>query len=221
MPRILNVQSSPNVESSASRSASRAYLERILAADPSSVVVDLDLVANPPSHLSTHHLAAFFAPPEYHSPESARALRTSEDYLQQLFDADIVVVATPMHNLGISSTLKSWIDNILRIGRTFKYDENGQVVGLVSADKKVVIVVGYGGLYSDGPMAVFDYASTYIRAVFNFMGVTDVSVVRAEGMNLGPEMATKGLANAWAAAQQVADSHIGAPVETERPAAVA
>ena len=220
MPRILNVQSSLNIESSASRSASKVYIDRYVAANPDSVVVDLDLVANPPSHLSTHHLAGLFGPPP-HAPESAEALKTSEAYLQQLFDSDVIVVATPMHNLGISSTLKSWIDNLVRRGRTFIFDENGQAIGLVPSSKRLVIVVASGGIYSAGPMAVVDHASSYIKDVFNFMGVSDVSIVRAEGQTMGPDMATKGLANAWAEAQALADRHSGVADKAAEPPASA
>ncbi len=211
MVRLLNVQSSPNLKSSASRSASKAYIERYVAAYPGTVVTDLDLVLNPPSHLGTEHLGAFFAPPEFHTPESAAALRSSEAYLEQFFAADVIVVGTPMHNLCVTSVLKSWIDNILRICRTFKYGDQGQVVGLVSGNKKVVIVIAAGGLYSVGPFVEMDHASTYLTAIFNFMGISDVSVVWAEGMNMGPEMATRGLANAWASAHSLVDSELAAP----------
>lgn len=208
MVRLLNVQSSPNLASSASRSASRAYIDRYVEAHPETIVTELDLILSPPAHLGTDHLGAFFAPPEFHSPESAAALRASEEYLRQFFESDVIVVGTPMHNLCVASVLKSWIDNILRIGRTFKYDEQGQVVGLVEGDKKVVIVLASGGIYSAGPMAAVDHASTYLTAVFNFMGISDVSVIRAEGMNMGPEMATRGLADAWAAARALVEAEL-------------
>src|SRR6187402_112971 len=101
MIRLLNVQSSPNVVNSASRSASKVFVDQYVMSHPDTVVTDLDLVANPPSHIGTEHLGAFFAPPEFHSPASAAALRASEAYLQQLFESDVIVVGTPMHNLGI------------------------------------------------------------------------------------------------------------------------
>lgn len=204
MTTLLNVQSSPNLESSASRSASRVFVSSYLAGHPGTQVIDLDLVLSPPSHISSDHLGAFFAPPEYHSPQHVVALETSEAYLAQLTAADVILIGTPMHNLGIASVLKSWIDNILRIGRTFKYNEQGQAVGLLSPRKQVVLVVASGGIYSTGPMQPFDYASTYVRAVFAFMGITDITVIHAEGMTMGPELATKGLANAWAAADALA-----------------
>lgn len=204
MPVLLNVQSSPNLELSASRSMSRVFVGSYLAANPGSRVIDLDLVRDPPSHICPDHLGAFFAPPEFHSPQNVVALQTSEAYLAQVMAADVILIGTPMHNLGIASVLKSWIDNILRIGRTFRYNEHGQAIGLVSNTKRVVLVLASGGVYSSGPMQPFDYASTYVRSVFNFMGVTDITIVRAEGMTMGPERATLGLASAWTAAEAAA-----------------
>lgn len=209
MTQILNVQSSPNLQFSASRSTAAAYLERYAEMQPDTVVAELDLVLNPPPHLSTDHLGAFFAAPEHHSPANAAALDASERYLEQFLASDIVVVGTPMHNLGIPSVLKSWIDNILRVGRTFRYGEQGEVVGLVTEPKKIVIVLSSGGIYSQGPLAPMDHASTYLTAVFGFMGITDVSVVRAEGMNMGAEMANRGLAKATQAARSLADMGAG------------
>lgn len=211
MAQLLNVQSSPNLEFSASRSAAKAYVERYVKIRPDTVVTELDLMRNPPSHLSADHLGAFFAPPEYHSPASAEALHASERYLEQFLASDIVVVGTPMHNLGVTSVLKSWIDNILRVGRTFRYGEQGEIIGLVTEPKKIVIVLSSGGIYSQGPLAPVDHASTYLTAVFNFMGITDVSVVRAEGMNMGAEMASRGLTKATQAARGLAEMGAGLP----------
>jgi FMN-dependent NADH-azoreductase len=204
MAKLLNVQSSPNLMSSASRAASKIFVETFLEADPDGVVTDVDLVRNPPPHIGADHLGAFFAPPEFHSAENTAALRASETYLAQLFAADVVLVGTPMHNLGIASVLKSWVDNVLRIGRTFKYDETGQAVGLLPPHIKVVIMVASGGIYSAGAMQQFEFAGNYLTAVFGFMGVTEVEVIRAEGLTMGPQMAEAGIAHATAAARDSA-----------------
>ena len=119
MPVILNVQSSPNMISSASRAVSKAFIDRYVASHPDMKVVDLDLVQNSPSHFGPSHLRAFFTPAEEHEPENSASLEASDAYVDQLMEADVLVLGTPMHNFGISSTMKSWIDNILRAGRTF------------------------------------------------------------------------------------------------------
>jgi hypothetical protein len=95
-----------------------------------------------------------------------------------------------MHDFGIASTPKSWIDHIVRAGKTFKYTATGPV-GLIPG-KKVVIVVGSGGVYSQGPYKPFDHASTYLDDILTTLGVTDFTILRAEGVALGPEAAAKG-----------------------------
>jgi FMN-dependent NADH-azoreductase len=216
MTRILNVQSSPYLEKSASRSVSKSYLDRYIAAQPDTVIVDLDLVANPPAHLGPHHMTGLFKPPP-HSPESAAAREISEAYLKQVFDADVLLVATPMHNFAVSSTVKAWIDYIVIAGRTFRIDERGQAFGLIPSDKKLVIVVASGGVYpAAGPAWAPDRAtSSYIEDVFNFMGVTDVSIIRAEGQIMGSVTAEKELAEARAKARALADRHSVLGMATE------
>jgi FMN-dependent NADH-azoreductase len=202
MTTLLNIQSSPNLASSASRAASKVFLEKYLANHPGAKVVDLDLAVNPPPHLGVHHLGAYFAPPEAHTPENKAALEASNAYVDQLLAADLVLIGTPMHNFSIASVLKSWIDNIARAGRTFKYTDTG-AVGLLTG-KKVVIIVGSGGVYSAGPYQAYEHAANYLKAILGLLGLTDVTVVRAEGLALGPEAAAKGVAAAATAAEMAA-----------------
>ena len=202
MPTLLNIQSSPNVISSASRAVSKTFVDKYVAFHPDTKVVDLDLVLDPPSHFGPNHLRAFFMPAEEHEPENKDALKASDGYVDQLIEADVLVLGTPMHNFGVSSTMKSWIDNILRAGRTFQYTEMGPV-GLLS-DKKVVIVVGSGGIYSEGPMTGFEHCGNYLRDILSIIGLTDVTILRAEGQALGPEAAEKGMADATAEAERIA-----------------
>ncbi len=202
MPTILSIQSSPNMISSASRAVSKSYIDKYVASRPNTEVVDLDLVSSPPSHIGPHHLQAFFSPPEEHGPESEAALAVSDAYIAQLMDADVLVLGTPMHNFGIASTMKSWIDNILRAGKTFNYTENGPV-GLLSG-KKAVIAVGSGGIYSEGFMQGFEHCGNYLRDILAIIGLTDVTILRAEGLAMSPEAAEEGLAAGQAEAERIA-----------------
>ncbi len=202
MPTILNVQSSPNLATSGSRAVSSAFIEAYVANHPDTKVIDLDLVTHPPSHLGVDHLGAFFAPPESHTPGHAAAAKASDAYLAQVFAADVIVVGTPMHNFGIASTLKSWIDHIVRAGKTFKYTANGPV-GLIPG-KKAVIVIGSGGIYSEGPFKAFDHASTYLKDILSLLGITDFTILRAEGGALGPEAAAKAIPDGIEAAVKAA-----------------
>ncbi|MAB68637.1 MAG: FMN-dependent NADH-azoreductase [Oceanicaulis sp.] len=203
MAVLLNVQSSPDLEKSASRAVSKAFIDRYVAAHPDTKVVDLDLVATPPTHFGPTHLRAFFATGDEPEPENQAALAASDTYVSQLIDADVVVLGTPMHNFSVASTMKSWIDNILRVGKTFQYSESGPV-GLLS-DKKVVVVVGSGGIYSEGPMSAFEHCGNYLRDILTVIGLTDTTILRAEGLAFGPEAAEQGLAKGFSEAESLAD----------------
>jgi FMN-dependent NADH-azoreductase len=199
MVTLLNVQSSPNLSSSVSREVSGSFIEAYVASHPGVAVDDLDLAVNQPSHVGADHLGAFFALPETHTEAHMAALKTSDNYVDQLLAADIIVIGTPMHNFAIASVLKSWIDNIVRAGKTFKYTDDNISSGLLRG-KRLVIILGAGGIYSDGPFKQYDFATTYLQGIFSFLGVSDIIVIRAEGSALGPESASAGLAAAKTAA---------------------
>jgi FMN-dependent NADH-azoreductase len=95
-------------------------------------------------------------------------------------DADAVVLGVPIYNFAIPSALKTWIDHVARVGRTFKYGAHGSPEGLVKG-KKVYLAVASGGIYSEGPMKAFDFAEPYLKAVLGFLGMTDIRTFRAEG----------------------------------------
>ncbi|MHC5542208.1 FMN-dependent NADH-azoreductase, partial [Singulisphaera rosea] len=108
--------------------------------------------------------------------------------LEEFLASDIVVVGAPMYNFAIPSQLKSWIDRITVAGRTFRYGPQG-AEGLAGG-KKLIIVSTRGGRYVDNsPMALFDHQETYLKSLFGFLGITDVSVVRAEGLAMGDNRA--------------------------------
>ncbi|TIM94896.1 MAG: FMN-dependent NADH-azoreductase, partial [Mesorhizobium sp.] len=107
-----------------------------------------------------------------------------------------VILATGFINFNISSTLKSWVDHISRSGKSFSYGENGPK-GLVTG-KKVYIVLASGGIYSEGATVQFDHAIPYLRGVLGFLGMTDVDVIRIEGVGMGPDAVTAALAKATA-----------------------
>jgi FMN-dependent NADH-azoreductase len=209
VPVLLNIQSSPNFYSSGSRAVSKAFVEAFSTKRPDFEIVDVDLVKDPPKHVGPEHLRAFFMPPESHEPDDVAALETSDAYVEQLISADVIVLGTPMHNLGISSTMKSWIDNIIRVGKTFNYTENGPV-GLIPG-KKVVIVVGSGGIYTSGPLRGMEHAGNYLRDILSTLGVTDIVILRAEGLALGPGMLEQGIANGEAAARSLAETLYSPP----------
>jgi len=183
---ILHIDSSPLGDRSISRKLTAKLLTELKAKHPDSTVVTRDFGAHPLPHLSGTVLAAFFTPPEKRDAALAEAIKPSDQAVDEVLAADIIVIGAPMWNFGIPSALKAWIDHIVRIGRTFHYTATGPV-GLIPAGKKVIVVSSRGGIYSAGPFKAMDHQETYLTAILGFLGITDVSFVRAEGVALGED----------------------------------
>lgn len=179
MKKILHVISSPRGEASLSIKLGNAIVEKIKEAYPGSTITESNLVSKQFPHLEEAHLTSFFTPAEQHTPENAAAIKHSYDAIQEISDADILVIGAPVYNFSIHSTLKAWIDHIVRAGVTFRYSENGPV-GLIK-DKKVYVAISSGGVYSSGDMKQLDFVEPYLKYMFGFIGLTDVTFFRVEG----------------------------------------
>jgi FMN-dependent NADH-azoreductase len=192
--KLLHVDASILGANSASRRLSAAAVERLNKATPGLEIVYRDLAAEPLSHLTGEHLAAAHgAAPE--SPSVQKDIAASQTALQDFLAADIVVIGAPMYNFTIPSQLKAWIDRIVIAGKTFKYGPNG-AEGL-AGNKRVVIAISRGGLYGPGaPAAALEHLETYLRAVFGFIGVTNLEIIVAEGLQIGPEQREKSMQGA-------------------------
>jgi len=190
MKNILHIESSPRGSDSYSHQAARSIVNELQTRNPASDVVIRDLTQNPPPHVGLAFIAANYTAPDQRTADQARTLALSDTLIDELFAADTIVVAVPMHNFGVPSTLKAWIDHISRVGRTFSYGANGPQ-GLLKG-KRAILVLASGGVYSNGQMKAFDFTEPYLRAVLGFLGITDVDVVRVEGVAvsaIGPERA--------------------------------
>jgi FMN-dependent NADH-azoreductase len=179
MKKILHIISSPRGEASLSIKLGNAIIEKIKAEYPGSTVKESNLVTQQFPHLEEAHLASFFTPAESRTPANIEAVKHSDEAIQEIRDADIVVIGAPLYNFSIHSSLKAWIDHIVRSGVTFKYDENGPE-GLLKG-KKVYIALASGWVYSDGPMQSFDFVEPYLKHILSFIGLADISVFRVEG----------------------------------------
>jgi len=182
MKKILHIISSPRKGQSFSIKLGNAIVEKIQAKYPDSTLTEVNLVDKQFPHLEEMHLQAFFTPPESHSPELAEAIKHSNQAIQQIKDADIIVIGAGMYNFSIHSSLKAWIDHITRKGQTFDVSD-GVPTGLITG-KKVYIAASSGFIYSDGPMAGMDFGVPYLKAQFGFIGMTDLSVFRIEGTGI-------------------------------------
>jgi len=193
MKKILNVVTSLKGNESFSIKLSGAILDKLLSVYPGSVVHTRDLTKNPVPHLEEMHFAAFYTPEENRTDEHNEAIKHSDEAIKELTEADIIILGVPLYNFGIPSTLKAWIDHIIRAGLTFSYAD-GSPKGLVT-DKKVYLAIASGGIYSEGPMKSYDFTESYLRKSLGFIGMTDISVFRVEGTFV-PELAASALPKA-------------------------
>jgi len=194
---ILHIDASASDSvASHTRRLSHELVERLKAANPDATIVYRDLVANPLPHVDMTIRHAWTAE-NTGDTKLAETMSRSKALVDELKAADLVVVGSPMYNFTIPSTLKAWIDHVAIAGQTFSYTAEGPR-GLLSG--KVYLVLSSGGIYSEGPFAAYDHLSTYLTAIFNFLGLLDVEVIRAEGIAYGSEQDQAAMASA---AQQI------------------
>jgi FMN-dependent NADH-azoreductase len=179
MPTLLHLDSSP-LESSISRELTREFVKTWKAAQPDGAVIYRDVAAHTPKPLDAAWIGAVYTPEDVRTPEQATLLVPSDVLIAELEKADEYVFGVAMHNFSIPSSLKLWIDQIARVGRTFSYGANGPQGLLVG--KKATVLIASGGVYESGtPMAAFNFVEPYLKAVLGFVGVTDVKFVTAGG----------------------------------------
>lgn len=174
------------------RRLSSELVQRLEAANPGATIVYRDLVADQLPHVDMTIRHAWTAE-NADDPELAETLSRSKALVNELKTADVVVVGSPMYNFTVPSTLKAWVDHVAIAGQTFSYTAEGPR-GLL--DGRVFLVLSSGGIYSEGPFAAYDHLSTYLEAIFNFLGIQDVEVIRAEGIAYGPEQDQAAMASA-------------------------
>ncbi|MFT9220839.1 FMN-dependent NADH-azoreductase [Gluconobacter oxydans] len=179
--KLLHIDSSILGDSSASRHVSAAAVAQFRKKDPSVEIISLDLASDPLPHLDVEALSWLgkeLTPDVSGRPELIAGANALKDFKA----ADIVVIGVPMYNLSIPSQLKAWIDRIMVAGQTFRYTSGGGIEGLAKG-KKVVLAVARGGLYGEGsPAASFEHQLSYLKSVFAMIGITDLTVIEAEGL---------------------------------------
>jgi FMN-dependent NADH-azoreductase len=179
MSTLLHVDSSP-LASSVSRELTREFVKNWKAAHPGSQVIERDLAAHPPKPVDQNWIYAAYTPTDALQPEQKEILAYSDAAIAELEQADEYVIGVAMHNFSIPSTLKLWIDQIVRNGRTFAYGANGPAGLLVG--KKATIVSATGGDYKEGtPYASLNHIDPYLKTILGFIGITDVTFVTAGG----------------------------------------
>lgn len=199
MTKTLVIRSSANGAQSISNQLIDSYLSALTAHEPAAEVTQRDLDLDPVPHVSSATLAGIGRQaPE--TPFSQAARELSDTLIAEVVAADTLVIGLPMYNFGMPSTLKSWFDYVLRAGTTFQYTAKGPE-GLVTGTRAVIIVARAGAYAEGGP----DFQLGHVRTLLNFIGVTDIAVVIAEGLAMGQEAAASAIAAANQAIKQIVD----------------
>ncbi|MBK7848162.1 MAG: NAD(P)H-dependent oxidoreductase [Zoogloea sp.] len=182
MTTLLKINASLFSTQGQSSQLAERFVAARLAATPGLKVISRDLGAEPVPHLDAARFLSFLAKPEERSAEQQAVVAYSDALIEELRQADEIVIGLPMYNFGVPSTLKAWFDHIARAGVTFRYTATGPE-GLLTG-KKVTLFAARGGLYAGTPK---DSQTTYVRDFLAFIGITDVEFVYAEGLNMGDE----------------------------------
>jgi len=180
MATLLKIDSSPMGEHSISRKLTAQFAASWRKAHPGGEVISRDLTRTELPPVNGNWIGAAHTPENALSREQREALAVSDELIAELQRADEYVFGVPMHNFSIPSTLKLWIDQVARAGKTFSYGADGPK-GLLNG-KKATLLVASGGVYAQGTaMESLNFVTPYLRAVFGFIGVTDVTIIAAEG----------------------------------------
>ncbi|MGX5914725.1 FMN-dependent NADH-azoreductase [Aliidiomarina sp. Khilg15.8] len=201
--QILHINAGLFGDQSVSTQLSNQVVERLTKANNNATVVTRDVAQEPVAHLNAEILMAASVAEDERSDLQQRELAVTEALLDELFTADVLVIGAPMYNFGIPSQLKAWVDRIAQAGRTFKYTENGPQ-GLLTG-KRAYIASARGGFYSSGDTAAMDHQENYMKTLLGFVGISDVTIVRAEGVNISDSQREESL-------QSAADSIDALPV---------
>lgn len=193
MSRILYLQNSLFGADGQSSRLARAFIDGYRAMHPDTEVVTRDLITDGVPHLDLERAGALRGFSEALNDAQRAVLAHSDALVQELREADLVVIGMPMYNFGAPTQFKAWIDHIARAGVTFKYTEAG-AVGLLD-DKPVRVFAAHGGQHLGQP---YETSTAFVKQIFAFMGIQDVRFIYAEGLNMGDEATRQGLARAEA-----------------------
>jgi FMN-dependent NADH-azoreductase len=180
MPTLLKIDSSPMGDRSVSRKLTDEFVRTWKEAHPDGTVISRDLTTLDIPVVNGQWVAAAYTPEDVRSAEQKKVLELSDLLVAELHEADEYVIGVPMHNFGVPSTLKLWIDQVIRAGKTHAYTANG-LEGLLKG-KRVTLLMASGGVYEQGSgREAFNFVTPYLRTIFGFMGITDVHFIAAGG----------------------------------------
>jgi len=181
--KVLHIISSPKGGASVTRKLGDTIVEKIVAKYPDAVVKERDLAADVFPHLDELQIGAWFAPADARTDAQTQAVQVSDEAVREMQEADIYVIGAPFYNFAIPSTLKAYLDHITRPGITFRYNEEGKPEGFLKG-KQAYIATASSGVYSEGPFQSFDHVRPYLTFILGFLGITDISFIRVEGLRI-------------------------------------
>lgn len=202
MASILHIDSSPRGDRSKSRKLAKKFIDAWQDLHPDDVITYRDLRQTPVPHVTEDWIAASFTAPEALTSKMAELLKFSDELVDEFLAADRCVFSVPMYNFSIPSNFKAYIDQVVRVGRTFM-EENGQVKGLANG-KKVLFITSRGVEFEAGsPYEGWDSQEPALRYAFQYMGVTDIQFIHANGLDMGDEARKRGLDEAQSKIQEL------------------
>lgn len=181
MAHILHLDSSPR-ERSISRALTKQFVNVWKQIHPDDAIMYRDLGRHPVPPIDEAWIAAAFSPPEQLTPSLAAALMTSDELIEELLVANLYVFGIPMYNYSVPASFKAYIDQVVRVRRTFIVGVDGYE-GLLK-NKKALVITTRGGSYAGEPL---DFQEPYLRAVFDFIGITDITFIHAENLAMGAD----------------------------------
>ncbi|MDV3350162.1 NAD(P)H-dependent oxidoreductase [Leptothoe sp. LEGE 181152] len=203
MATILKIDASARVTRSLSRGLTTAFTQQWLKSRPNDTVITRDVGLNPPPVVSEAWIAAAFTAPEKRAPEQIEVLKISDQLIDELEPADVIVIGTPMYNYGMPASLKAWIDQVIRIGRTFSFDlaRGEQPIEPILIGKTLVILSasGEGGFKLGGANAAINHLDPHIVVASRLFGVSKHHVIRIEYQEFGDDRHQKSIQSAYGA----------------------
>ncbi len=181
--KLLRIDASSRTENSDSRKIADQFQQKWLIAHPTGQVVIRDIIKRPIPHISQKTIEGFYTSSENLTSELIEATSLSDKLISELKSADVLLISTPMYNFGTPSSLKAWIDQIVRINATFGINENGGFYGKIE-NTKAYIVTASGAVYTSKEMKALDFLQPYLQTVLGLIGITEVSFLSLQGTTM-------------------------------------
>ena len=183
MSRLLRIDTSVREQGSHSREIADYFQNQWLKYHPDDEVVLRDLVRDPLPHIQEATINGFYTPETELDATLMEATRLSDQLIGELMASDILLISTPMYNFSIPSSLKAWIDQVVRIGRTFAFNPEKGFQGLVR-NKQAIIVTASGAVFSNETMSAMNFLEPYLRTLLSFLGITKIDFLAIEGTTM-------------------------------------